>query len=152
MDKTTLTTNQFVNIGAFVGSINNNATVTGPGSVWTNNGFLAIGAGTLNITNGGVVIDNGANGSGYVGDFVGSTQPGVVTVTGVGSQWNNSTFVSVGLANNGTMTIGDAGWSIVLRFYRSQPRRAGNGNGAKRWITMDERRMSSSLARTGLVR
>ena len=73
--QTTLTTNQFVNIGAFVGSINNNATVTGPGSVWTNNGFLAIGAGTLNITNGGVVIDNGANGSGYVGDFVGSMQP-----------------------------------------------------------------------------
>ena len=30
-------------------------------------------------------------------------------MTGAGSQWNNSTFVSVGLANNGTMTIGGAG-------------------------------------------
>ena len=59
--QTTLDTGQYVNIGAFIGSTNNTATVTGAGAQWINSGFMAIGNGTLNVTDGGVVSDIGAN-------------------------------------------------------------------------------------------
>ena len=83
-------------------------TTTIVNGTWTNSGFLAIGSSSLNITNGGVVADNGAIGNGEVGAFAG-TGTATATISGSGSQWNNSGYVSVGLANNGTMTISDGG-------------------------------------------
>ena len=78
-------------------------TVTGEGSEWNNSGWLEVGGyegeGTLNITEGGVV----RNSSGYIGSQEGSV--GTVTVSGEGSEWNNSEGLTVGDAGNGTLNI-----------------------------------------------
>ncbi|MDB2526811.1 hypothetical protein N9X53_08990, partial [Mariniblastus sp.] len=55
--------------------------------------------GNLNIQSGGT-FDNTA---GYIGRYSGST--GIATVTGSGSQWNNSNFLSVGEEGNGTLNV-----------------------------------------------
>src|ERR1051325_6997767 len=64
---------------------NGTATVSGPGSTWTNSVFCFVGSdgmGTLNISNGGSVTASDTG----VGAGVGS---GIVVVDGTGSTWSN---------------------------------------------------------------
>jgi len=80
--------------------------VRGPGSNWTNNGFLSVGhlgRGTLRIEAGGSVSSS----SGFIGTFTGSN--GTANVTGVGSTWTNSNALVVGSEGLGTLTIEDGG-------------------------------------------
>jgi len=84
-------------------------TVDGQGSQLTSafvdvgNGGGGKGQGTLTIQNGGVVNSGG----GSIGTNAGGV--GIVTVTGVGSQWNNTGSLMVGLGGQGTLTIEDGG-------------------------------------------
>ena len=80
------------------------ATVTGPGSTWTNSGILNVGHsgnGTVNITNGGVVT----NGLTYVGSNAGGV--GTVTVTGTGSELISASANIVGVFGEGTLDVLD---------------------------------------------
>jgi T5SS/PEP-CTERM-associated repeat protein len=61
------------------------------------------GEGTLNIEAGGVV-SNAEGSIGYDGDSVGTA-----TVTGEGSEWNNSKRLHVGYSGNGTLNIESGG-------------------------------------------
>ena len=84
-------------VGQSAGS-NGTVTVTGAGSAWNNSpgGGLNIGSfgsGTLTIANGGMVINTTAF-TANIGNGAGSQ--GVVTVTGAGSTWSNSSGVNVG--------------------------------------------------------
>ncbi len=94
-------------IGRFSGSTGN-ATVTGTGSFWNNSGILVVGeddaTGTLNVLNGGVVN----NTVGYVGGTSTSSAIGLVTVSGIGSQWNNTGNLFAGIAQ-GSLNILDGG-------------------------------------------
>ncbi|WP_430512719.1 hypothetical protein [Pannonibacter phragmitetus] len=84
------------------------ATVTGPGSTWTNSQSLLIGRinnGTLTIENGGAVSSM----HGFIGHFDGST--GAVTVTGASSSWTIDDELYVGEDGTGTLTI-TAGGSV----------------------------------------
>jgi T5SS/PEP-CTERM-associated repeat protein len=83
------------------------ATVSGPGSTWTNSVFCFVGSdgmGTLNISNGGSVTASDTG----VGAGVGS---GIVVVDGTGSTWSNDgTIVVGGNANGmGAVTISNGG-------------------------------------------
>ena len=93
---------------------NSTVTVTGAGSQWNNSEDLTVGAGgggvaatgTLNIEDGGAV----SNTNGFIG---GVFNPGTVTVTGAGSQWNNSNDLFIGRSSRGivhqmggTVTVG----------------------------------------------
>ncbi len=87
--------------------------VTGPGSSWINgpSGGLNIGSfgtGTLMIANGGTVI-NITTVAANIGNGAGSQ--GMVTVTGPGSTWINSSGVNIGnfSGSQGTLTIADGG-------------------------------------------
>ena len=97
-------------------------TVNGVGSSWTDSGNLYIGDfgnGTLNIQAGGVVSDvNGFLGYGHsvISNGVSSTivpSNGTVTVTGAGSQWNN-THLYVGNLGNGSLSISAGGVVKVI--------------------------------------
>jgi len=82
-------------------------TVSGAGSTWTNSGNLYVrysGRGTLNITDGGTV----SNSIGYISAYSGSTM-GVVTVSGAGSTWNNTSSLYVGCPGSGMLNIADGG-------------------------------------------
>lgn len=97
--------NRFGIVGNGAGS-DGNATVTGPGSTWTNSASLVIGGegtGALTIENGGTV----SNTTGFAGAGPGSE--GSVTVIGPGSAWTNSVDLVVGLNGTGTLTIADGG-------------------------------------------
>jgi T5SS/PEP-CTERM-associated repeat protein len=81
-------------------------TVDGAGSTWTNSNSTYVGDsgnGTLNIRNGGKVIDY----NGYVGRLAGSI--GSATVDGNGSIWANSNDLIVGNGGAGTLTIQNGG-------------------------------------------
>ena len=101
-----MATSTYVNIGAGAGA-NGNVTVTGTGSVLNAtdpSGYFVvgnIGQGTLTISNGGRVNS--------VNPVIASSQGsnGSVTVTGAGSQWNNSN--GMGLQSNGVLTISNGG-------------------------------------------
>ena len=85
--------------------------VTGPGSSWSNglSGGLNIGSfgtGTLTIANGGRVI-NITNFAANIGNGAGSQ--GIVTVTGAGSTWSNSSGVNIGNLGTGTLTVAEGG-------------------------------------------
>jgi T5SS/PEP-CTERM-associated repeat protein len=93
------------NIGSGAGS-QGTVTVTGAGSIWSNNSGVIIGnsgTGTLTIADGGMVTDT----TGAVGGAPGSQ--GVVTVTGAGSTWTNTATLLVGGNANGTLTIAAGG-------------------------------------------
>jgi T5SS/PEP-CTERM-associated repeat protein/autotransporter-associated beta strand protein len=97
-------------IGLSAGSVGA-VTVTGAGSVWDNSpgGGLNIGSfgtGTLTIANGGTVINNTAFDA-NIGNGAGSL--GVVTVTGAGSIWSNSSGLNIGASGTGTLTIANGG-------------------------------------------
>jgi T5SS/PEP-CTERM-associated repeat protein len=84
------------------------ATVTGEGSEWNNSYSLYVGSyggeGTLNIESGGVVSSRLHSHIGYDSDSVGT-----VTVTGEGSEWNNSETLYVGNEGEGTLNIESGG-------------------------------------------
>jgi T5SS/PEP-CTERM-associated repeat protein len=92
-------------------------TVTGQGSEWNNSGGLEVGSGysgegTLNIKDGGVV----SSAEGTIGLHLGSV--GTATVTGEGSEWNNSSSLYVSLYGDGTLNITDGGvvsntWGVI---------------------------------------
>ena len=90
----------FIGLG---GSSTGVATVTGAGSQWNNSTGLSVGGfggnGTLNVEAGGVI----SNADGSIGGGLLST--GVATVTGAGSQWNNSADLNVGQVGNGTLNV-----------------------------------------------
>ncbi len=98
------------------------ATVTGSGSQWNCGGIGGIvgnlrvgflGNGTLNVEAGGVVN----NSLGSIGVFAGST--GVATVTGSGSQWNNSSDLWVGDYGHGTLNVEAGGLVTSSKGYIS---------------------------------
>lgn len=104
-------TNTDAAVGKLSGS-SGTATVTGAGSKWTSTGYLAVGesgAGALTVSAGGMVANNGW---GHIGYNAGST--GTVTVTGSGSQWNNSDSLEVGRFGAGTLNIADGGSVSVV--------------------------------------
>jgi len=91
-------------VGDFNSASNNEALVTGPGSLWTNHSFLTIGN---QIGRNQLIVSNGAtvwSGTGSVGSS--SNQ---VVVTGVGSVWSNQTFLLVGGAGD-RVDVSDGGW------------------------------------------
>ena len=95
---------------AYLGTLNSAtgiATVTGAGSQWNISGVSYIGdygQGILTISGAGQVNSSGAA---YLGFQPGSS--GSATVSGPGSQWNNSGNLVVGLSGNGTLTISNGG-------------------------------------------
>lgn len=82
-------------------------TVTGAGSQWQNAEDLIVGArgtGTLIIENGGKVTTGKY---GVISEQIGSQ--GEVTVTGAGSEWQNTNNLYVGKKTKGTLTIANGG-------------------------------------------
>jgi T5SS/PEP-CTERM-associated repeat protein/autotransporter-associated beta strand protein len=99
-----------------IGTISDNAgagavTVSGPGSTWTTSAYLYVGEtgpGTLQITDGGALsVPGGYYDYTYIAANPGSS--GVVTVSGSGSTWTNSGYISVGTAATGAVTITGGG-------------------------------------------
>lgn len=82
------------------------ATVTGPGSTWTNANDLFVGdfgTGVLTILDGASVSDDAA----YVGNNADGT--GTVTVNGTGSSWNHNNEFSIGYMGEGILKIENGG-------------------------------------------
>jgi T5SS/PEP-CTERM-associated repeat protein len=108
-------------IGAYSSASNNAVTVTGAGSVWDIRLNLEVGHNgadnTLTIANGGKVYSGyheylGADG--YIGAHSGASN-NAVTVTGVGSVWDNNRILYVGLQGGGNkLTIANGG-TVVAR-------------------------------------
>lgn len=84
--------------------IDNGSSLTVSGFSLGNADLDSIGTGTLTITGGGVVSDQGAGAD--VGLDPGSS--GSVTVSGAGSQWNSTGFV-IGAFGQGTLTVENGG-------------------------------------------
>lgn len=83
------------------------ATVTGGGSQWNNSNDLIVGFdgnGMLTIGSGAIAA---AGRFGSIG--VNSGSVGSVTVTGIGSQWNNTLDTRVGMRGGGTLIISSGG-------------------------------------------
>jgi len=103
-------------VGVDSSASNNVVLVTGPGSVWTNNGFAVGqygGGNQLTIANGGQVVSTGGFPGNYTGvlSYYGSASNNVVLVTGSGSVWNNQGNLAVGYSGVGnllTVTNGGA--------------------------------------------
>jgi T5SS/PEP-CTERM-associated repeat protein len=100
---------QVVDASVGLGSSSGNAgvvTVSGAGSKLTSTGGLFVGANTgvgeMHVTSGGMVNSK----STYVGDFNAS---GLVTVSGVGSVWNNTDEMYIGTINQGRVHIHSGG-------------------------------------------
>ena len=95
-------------------TISGTATADGPGSTWTNDGDLDIGRilgeGTLNITNGGVVISSGTAtlGEAAIIGLVVRSAIGTVTVDGPGSTWTNGGDLFVGVKGIGSLSIANS--------------------------------------------
>ena len=88
-------------IGDNEGSVGD-ATVDGPGSIWTLTSGLAVGnsgTGSLVISNGGAVSSTNVN----IGDGLGST--GTASFSGPGSTWTYSNQFAVGNAGTGTLNV-----------------------------------------------
>lgn len=88
---------------------NGTVTVTGAGSQWNNSFSLIVGSdgtGTLNVKAGGVLNND------YFSVLGASSRSnGTVTVTGAGSQWNNSYTLEVGRSGTGMLNV-EAGGSV----------------------------------------
>ena len=101
------------NIGASIGQnagSNGMVTVTGTGSMWTDNGDLFVGdsgTGTLLISAGGSVSNNDISIGATIGQNAGAA--GTVTVTGTGSSWTNAGDLFVGDSGTGTLIISAGG-------------------------------------------
>jgi len=99
--------NNYGYVGASQGS-NGRVTVDGAGSTWTNSGNLSVGyegTGTMIITNGAVVTS--AVGRSDIGYW--ETGNGTVEVSGAGSKWTVSGYLTVGLLGIGSLSITNGG-------------------------------------------
>jgi T5SS/PEP-CTERM-associated repeat protein len=87
------------------------ATISGTGSQWNNDNELYVGRdgnGTLVVEDGGLISNTSTfNITAYLGYDQGTT--GEVTITGSGSQWNNSGGLYVGRKGSGTLRVEDGG-------------------------------------------
>jgi len=96
-------------VGDFGSASNNEALVTGPGSLWTNRSFLTIGS---QAGRNRLVVSNGAtvwSGTGSVGGS--SAVSNQVIVTGAGSVWSNETFLYLGAGSVGSrVDVSEGGW------------------------------------------
>ncbi len=96
--------------GGFLGTTSGShgtATVAGTDSLWTSSKDFSIGesgTGMLTIEDGGSVVNNGAV---YIANKAGSK--GVVTVSGIGSNWDIEGNFHVGGNGDGTLIISDGG-------------------------------------------
>ncbi len=100
------------------------ATISGPGSMWTNSSNFYVGqsgSGTLNVASGGQV----SCGNGYLGLNGGAS--GVATIAGTGSSWNNSGEFYVGYSGSGTLTVATGGQVTAATLYASLGDLYGNG-------------------------
>ena len=101
--------------GGFVGNLpgsRGTATVSGAGSTWTSTDTIQVGGlgtGTLSIQTGGTVISMGGGSIGLSGSSVGA-----VTVTGLGSTWNNSPGGGLNIGSFGTGTLSIANGGMVI--------------------------------------
>jgi T5SS/PEP-CTERM-associated repeat protein len=100
-------------LGHFSNSVNNSVLVTDPGSVWSNQASLFVGAAgpgnSLVISNGGRVIGFEASEAFVVGDGSGSSNNSVL-VTGSGSVWSNAGDITIGVDGvSNSMTIANGG-------------------------------------------
>lgn len=104
-----LVSDTFGLLGASATGANNEAIVTGPGSVWTNVSDIRVGdlspGNRLVISNGGVVHNN----LGFVGGQP-SASSNLAVVTGPGSTWNNADNLVVGSIGAGNrLEVSDGG-------------------------------------------
>jgi len=103
------------NVNGYIGTnagARGKVVVTGTGSTWTNAGVLQVGAGsysgwagssTLIVEKGGKVLSSG----GYIGmggGFIGVASRCAATVTGAGSAWLNSGFLTLGKSSSASDT------------------------------------------------
>jgi fibronectin-binding autotransporter adhesin len=110
------------------------ATITGPGSKWTNNQTLYIGnsgTGQLRVEAGGQV----SNPVGYLGVNPGAT--GNATITGLASKWINSSALYVGPRGNGTVTVENGGHVSTGTLYASMADLHGDGTIAATGAVLD---------------
>jgi T5SS/PEP-CTERM-associated repeat protein len=99
-------------LGLFASSSNNQAWVTGPGSVWTNRVSLLVG---LNGSGNLLVVSNGGaifSGDGVLGGNASSTN-NMVWVTGVGSVWAAFEDFGVGANGSGNLLVITNGGTVV---------------------------------------
>ena len=91
-------------IGGGAGANHNSVIVTGPGSLWYDQGYLYVGAsGSVNrllIANGGIV----SNALGQIG-LEATSSNNTVTVTGTNSLWYNSNPLYIGVNGSGNTLI-----------------------------------------------
>ncbi len=100
------------------------ATVTGPGSTWTNSGTFYVGRygnATFNIEAGGQV----SNTDGYLGYW--GTSIYTAAVTGSGSTWTNSGSLYVSYSGMGTLTVADGGLVTAGTLYAPLSDLSGDG-------------------------
>jgi T5SS/PEP-CTERM-associated repeat protein len=83
------------------------ATIAGAGSQWTSNGPLYVGrdgTGFVDVVSGGNLV---VNSNTYMGG--GPLSTGTVTISGVGSQWNNDAELYIGVSGSGTVVTEEGG-------------------------------------------
>ena len=82
-------------------------TVSGSGSVLNVPLGMAVGSrGTLNILNGGTVVDN----IGYVGDL--NASQALVTIDGASSSWINTGYLNIGNSGGASVTVQNGGFLL----------------------------------------
>src|SRR6185369_11924950 len=99
-------------LGLFASSSNNQAWVTGAGSVWTNRVAALVG---LNGSGNSLVVSNGGaifSGDGVLGGNASSTN-NMVWVTGVGSVWAAFEDFGVGANGSGNLLVISNGGTVV---------------------------------------
>jgi T5SS/PEP-CTERM-associated repeat protein len=105
-------------VGYTNSSIRNVAWVQGPGAVWSNGQFLAVGYnGTLNqlvVSNGGAVF----SGDGYLASFTSSSASNTATITGSGSAWSTTNALYIGyLGSSNQVSIDNGGATYAFSTY-----------------------------------
>jgi T5SS/PEP-CTERM-associated repeat protein/autotransporter-associated beta strand protein len=103
-------------IGLKSASSNNSVLITGTGSTWIDGGDLFVGSSasgnSLEISNGGTVINWSVAYGGVIGLNVGSSNNRVL-VTGAGSTWNVHGNLTIGDAGSGTLTVANGGSAVA---------------------------------------
>ena len=93
-------------LGLLAGSVGR-ASVSGPGSTWTNTQGVCVGCsggGIVNITSGGALISGFDDYIGYASDSSGS-----VTISGSGSRWYSDGNLYAGFSGSGDISVTDGG-------------------------------------------
>ena len=103
-------------IGLNSASSNNSVLITGTGSTWIDGGDLFVGSSasgnSLEISNGGTVINWSVAYGGVIGLNVGSSNNRVL-VTGADSTWNVHGNLTIGDAGSGTLTVANGGSAVA---------------------------------------